>query len=81
MLLTNQQLDKLAMACLVYSQKGMLDGPSVPPGSEDITGAVEGKDGEKDDSEAVEGKKSDYNVQLAKKPGESYLWCSCYAAN
>ncbi|KAI9462220.1 hypothetical protein HD554DRAFT_2041202 [Boletus coccyginus] len=49
--------------------KGMLDGPSVPPGRrEDIT-AVEGKDGdEDDDSQAVEGDKSDYNVRLARKP-------------
>ncbi|KAI9569774.1 hypothetical protein HD554DRAFT_2037791 [Boletus coccyginus] len=69
MLLTNQRLDKLAAARLVYSQKGMLDGPSVPPGRrEDIT-TVEGKDGdEDDDSQVVEGDKSDYNVRLARKP-------------
>ncbi|KAI9459974.1 hypothetical protein HD554DRAFT_2323915 [Boletus coccyginus] len=69
MLLTNQRLDKLAAARLVYSQKGMLDGPSVPPGRrEDIT-TVEGKDGdEDDDSQAVKGDKSDYNVRLARKP-------------
>jgi len=65
MLLTNQRLDKLATACLVYSQKGMLNGPLVPAGrGEDIT-TVEGKDkGEEVDSQAVdsEGDKSDYDV-------------------
>lgn len=69
MLLTNQRLDKLAAARLVYSQKGMLDGPLVPTGrGEDIT-TLQEKDAE-DDSRAVEGEKTDYDVQLARKPGE-----------
>jgi len=76
MLLTNQRLDKLATARLVYSQKGILNGPLVPAGrGEDIT-TVEGKDKEEEvDSQAVdsEGDKSDYDVWLARKPGEYYL--------
>jgi hypothetical protein len=70
MLLTNQRLDKLVAAHLVYSQKGMLDGPSLPPGNEDIA-VLDGKnEEEEDESQAVEGDKSDYDVRLARKPGE-----------
>lgn len=72
MLLTNQRLDKLAAARLVYSQKGMLDGPLVPTGRGEDIAAVEARDGEEDVSEAVEGEKSDYDVRLARKPGEFY---------
>jgi len=81
MLLTNQRLDKLAAARLVYSQKGMLDGPLGMAGKDNIATA-EGKDGEEEvDSQAVEGEKLDYDVQLARKPGEYYLWSYlCHAS-
>ena len=70
MLLTNQRLDKLAVACLVYSQRGMLDGSSLLPGKEDIAVLDSQNGDEEDDSQAVEGDKSDYDVQLARKPGK-----------
>ena len=48
----------------------MLDGLSLLPGKEDIA-VLDGQNGdEEDDSQAVEGDKSDYDVQLARKPGE-----------
>lgn len=76
MLLTNQRLDKLREARLVYLQGGMLDGPSVLEERGKDIAVVGGKDGEEEDeSQAVDGDRSDYDVRLARKPGEYYLRC------
>lgn len=74
MLVTNQRLDKLAAARLVFTQKGMLDGPLVLQGKVHDVATVDPLDGdEQDEAQAVEGDKSVYDVRLARKPGKQYV--------
>jgi hypothetical protein len=48
----------------------MLDGPSLLPGNEDIAVLDDKNEEEDDESQAAEGDQSDYDVRLARKPGE-----------
>ena len=69
MLVTNQRLDKLAAARLVFTQHNMLDGPLVPPR---LIPVVDPGGGESDDEEngAIDGDSgATYDVQLARRHG------------
>ncbi|KAI9567640.1 hypothetical protein HD554DRAFT_2322505 [Boletus coccyginus] len=61
MLVTNQRLDKLAAARLVFTQKGMLDGPPVLQGIVHNVATVDRRDEEEDEAQAIEGDKSVYD--------------------
>ncbi|KAI9453725.1 hypothetical protein HD554DRAFT_2036900, partial [Boletus coccyginus] len=78
MLVTNQRLDKLAAACLVFTQKGMLDGPPVLQGIVHNVATVDRRDEEEDEAQAIEGDKSVYDVRLARKPGEHTCYITKY---
>jgi hypothetical protein len=78
MLLTNQRLDKLAMARIDFESRGMLNGslsssgPHIGPAPEDPQAPSDARSGDHSgDAEAVEGITSEGDVKLAQSAGES----------
>jgi hypothetical protein len=78
MLLTNQQLDKLAASCVVFASRGMLDGGLLAEG---IPEPAHPND-EDSDTEDAPGMTSLGDVKLARYPGkdpESYVNAQTWA--
>ena len=72
MLVINQWLNRLAAACLVFTQHNMLDGPLVPSGLIPVIDLDGLSGGESDDEErsAIDGEgRAIYDVQLARRHG------------
>jgi len=75
MLVTNQRLDKLAVAQRWFMEHGMLDGPLLPDGVEAVRVNIEDKEGG-----AVDDDPATFTVELASRPGVSVVLidCLCY---
>ena len=72
MLVTNQRLDKLAMARRWFTEHRMLDGPLLPVGME-----VERVDIENEEDAVVDDDLVTYTVKLASQPGVSIILFDC----
>ena len=72
MLVTNQRLDKLAAAHLVFTQHNILDGPLVPPGLIPVIdpGGLSGGESDDEENGTIDGEdRAIYNVQLTRRHG------------